>query len=37
MPDQDYEAPEVEDAGAEEAPAVRAAGTTQQPDSTTPV
>ncbi len=26
MADQDYEAPEVEDAGAEEAPAITAAG-----------
>jgi hypothetical protein len=35
MADQDYEPPEVEDAGAEEAPAVTAAGTTVT-DSTTP-
>ncbi len=29
----DYEAPEVEDAGAEDAPAVTAAGQTMQPDA----
>lgn len=32
MSERDYEAPEVEDAGAEEAPAVTAAGGSPQPD-----
>ncbi len=35
MDDHDYEAPEVEDAGAEEAPAVTAAGDSPQPDEPT--
>jgi hypothetical protein len=33
MHDRDYEAPEVEDTGAEETPAVTAAGESPPPDS----